>query len=365
MRIVDVQNVNDAYVEGLRYLRSHGAEEDSRVGRVLVAPGPVATVYSAPLRRVLFDPVRDANPFFHLFEALHMLSGRNDARWLDRFVGDFSKRFAEEGGTQHGAYGFRWRNHFDMEGGGNPNLPDQLNTIVRQLKANPKDRRCVLTMWDPVADLGAQKRDLPCNTNIFFRVRTEIEAVGASPAYGMGGAHQEPVDYLDVMVNCRSNDAIMGAYGANAVHMSVLLEYMAGRIGVLPGTYTQNSFNFHAYIKDLLKVGIPSAYGAYPGTSPMGKNWDVWDRDLRDFMEWTESDEPDQEPCEYPDNPWFHQTAEPLFVAHHLWKQGEREHALEIVNNDDHGIAPDWQRAAREWMERRLARMSGKVEEVL
>src|SRR5438132_1676713 len=131
MHILTVGGVNEAYAKGLQFLMKKGKWRPSRAGEVVALDEPLAIVYERPLERVLFNPMRDANPFFHLFEALWLLAGRRDARWLDRFVGDFSSRFAEEDGTLHGSYGFRWRKHFDLDGGGNPNMPDQLDTVVR------------------------------------------------------------------------------------------------------------------------------------------------------------------------------------------------------------------------------------------
>jgi thymidylate synthase len=215
MDVIRARNVNGAYRQGIALLRRKGELQQSRAGEVLVVPNPVTTIYQRPMERVLFDPGRDANPFFHLGEALWMLAGRNDATWLNRFVKDFSSRFAEEDGHQHGAYGFRWRVHFEMEGGGPPSGwfcgPDQLETIIELLKRDPTDRRIVLTMWDPVADLAANKKDIPCNTHAYLRVRQQVDpqSVGLMPV-------------LDITVCCRSNDAIWGAYGANAVHFSVL-----------------------------------------------------------------------------------------------------------------------------------------------
>ena len=207
MYVINARNVNDAYNQGLIHLLKEGEVQDTRAGQVIVLPYPLTTVYEKPTERVLFDPVRDANPFFHLFESLWMLSGRNDATWLDQFVSDFSVRFAEDDGMQHGAYGYRWRNHF---------YNDQLPVLIDILKTNNNDRRAVLTMWDPASDLGVRdKKDIPCNSQAFLRVRK-----------GSSG----PV--LDITVCCRSNDAIWGAYGANAVHFSVLLEYLARMIGV-------------------------------------------------------------------------------------------------------------------------------------
>lgn len=349
MRVINANNVNDAYVTGVQLLRVEGEPQSSRAGKVLVFPEPVTTVYHLPQERVLFDPTRDANPFFSIFESLWMLAGRNDATWLDRFVSDFSVRFAEKDGSMHGAYGFRWRNHFDMEGGGHPNLPDQLDTIVRLLRKDPTDRRVVLQMWDPVADLGAQKRDVPCNTQAYLRVVSgEMEYLGPK---------------LDMTVCCRSNDIIWGAYGANAVHFSVLLEYLARRIGVRIGTYTQISNNYHAYLGVLERIGEPTPPpNPYPSATPMGNDWDKWDVDLKLFMAWAASPAP-EDVTEVYANTWFAETAEPLYLAHHMWRAGHREEAHSFLKSDAYAISPDWKRAGLEWMERRLARSMTRKQE--
>lgn len=346
MHVINATNVNEAYVEGLDYLRNHGCTEVTRAGRVLVAPGPVTTVYEQPQQRVLLDPTRDANPFFHLFESLWMLVGWRDARWLDRFVGDFSERFAEADGNQHGAYGQRWREHFQDWADDCP--MDQLDAVVNLLKRNPSERRAVISMWDPQWDLGQDKKDLPCNTHAYLRVRgTEYDPDAARSGHAV----------LDLTVCCRSNDIIWGAYGANAVHFSVLQEYLAARLGVAVGRYYQVSNNFHAYEDVFERVaGAQSTTSYYPGTVAMVADPVCWDGDLQRFMDWTQRAEPDEEPQVYLGNPWLHETAEPMFIAHMLWKRGDREHALEIVRDEDTWPywAPDWRQAAQEWMERRM-----------
>ena len=125
MLVVQTRNVNHAYRQGVQLLLSQGDRETSRAGDVLVMNQPVTTVYSRPIERVLFDERRDANPFFHLAESIWMLAGRRDGKWLDTYVKDFSSRYAEPNGDIHGAYGYRWRNHF--------NGCDQLITIGEML----------------------------------------------------------------------------------------------------------------------------------------------------------------------------------------------------------------------------------------
>jgi len=218
LRVLEVRNVHAALPQGLDLIAKHSVSRDSRFGKVLVLPWPVATVYSHPLERVIFWEERDANPFFHLYEALWMLAGRNDVEPLLRYVKTFNQ-FSDDGETIHDAYGHRWRKRFHGV--------DQIREIVYALKQNRDDRRCVLQMWSPESDLGRVGKAFPCNLTATFQV-------------GVQGK-------LDMTVFCRSNDMILGAYGANAFHFSMLLEYMAARIGVEPGVYTQISTNMHIY----------------------------------------------------------------------------------------------------------------------
>lgn len=359
MHVIQAVNVNDAYEYGWKHVIAYGKRSNSRAGECYALDEPLAVTYARPEQRVLFDANRDANPFFHLFEALWLLAGRNDARWLDRFVGDFSSRFAEEDGHLHGSYGFRWRKHFDLDGEGNPNLPDQLDTVVRLLKANPDDRRVVIQMWDAVSDLGQQRKDIPCNLMVVPRIR--YGRVKDYAGFGM----DEPEQLLDITVFNRSNDIVWGMFGANAVQFSMLQEYLAGRIGVGIGKYTQISTNAHMYAlhakgNRTARPEYQGFRGGYPSTRPMGSHWDDWDGDLKQFFKWTE--EPEQPfYAHLVANMWFYHTAFPLFIAHVRWKQRCYVDALSVLNDPGFDIAPDWRLAAINWMERRLNRM--KVEE--
>jgi len=193
---------------------------------VLVMPTPVTTVYVNPHERVMFWPQRDANPFLHLYESLWMLAGRNDIAPLIRYAKQF-ENYSDDGSTLHGAYGHRWREHFGF---------DQLEIIVKRLRANVDDRRSVLQMWDCNADLSETdiRKDLPCNTIVSFQVSPALE--------------------LDMTVFCRSNDIVWGAYGANAVHFSFLQEFLALCTGLHIGRYYQVSVNWHGYLSTLKPV---------------------------------------------------------------------------------------------------------------
>lgn len=345
---INVDNVNQALPQGLRWLTFRGAEEDSRNGIVKVSDTPVMTTYSNPRRRVMFSPLRDANPWFHLFESLWMLAGRKDLPWLARF----NKRMAEysdDGGmTQPAAYGHRWRVHFGY---------DQLEAIIEELTRFPDSRRAVLAMWNGggdrdnsilvgVGDMMAAlqgSKDVPCNTHVYFRIRA---------------------GQLDMTVCCRSNDILWGAYGANAVHFSVLQEYMAARLRCTVGVLYQLSNNFHYYAN---VIADPLALAADCETSDYYND----KKRLLGYMPITSPDEalaflPEVERfCEQgiddPENtytaPFIQLTVVPMLHAWEAFKAKEHSWAASHSHNI---VAPDWRVACQEWLERRALRRRQK-----
>ena len=230
MRTIIARNVNSALSTALFNLLQNHELRDSRNGPVMAFPYPVLTEYTNPRERVLFSPLRDANPCFHLMESLWMLAGRKDVKFVATFVKRMAE-FSDDGTTLWGAYGWRWRDFFKF---------DQLQTVIDELKVNPTSRRCVVQMWNAhgirvrsgethmtdlhVATTGG--KDVPCNTALYFDMRD---------------------GRMNMTITCRSNDIVWGAYGANAVHMSMLLEYMAAAVGVPVGRMWQFSNDLHLY----------------------------------------------------------------------------------------------------------------------
>jgi thymidylate synthase len=340
-------------------------EEDSRAGPVLVVPEPVTTVYERSRERVLFCPTRDANPFFHLIEALWMLAGRADARTLNRYVSDFGQRFAEPDGTIHGAYGHRWRHALGL---------DQLDAVVTKLQLNPGDRQAVIQMWNAVPeglygsnDLVAFWRDRPCNTHCYVRVRREERLThnGGVIRDGAGGQmdYVEPevqsFPVLDLTVLCRSNDAIWGAYGANAVHFSVLQEYLAARLGAEVGLMYQVSNNFHVY-QDVWEAKRPSdeqvnaAESVSLGCMPMFSAPRWIDHDVQMFFDWHDSlwgGGVEGRPTYH--NEWFARTAQRVARA---WFSYRAQRTLDAALSMARAVGcPAWRTACVEWLMRRGA----------
>lgn len=219
--VIRANNVNQAFKEAIWWIRTSGVRESSRNGPVLVAPGPVITEYGMTSERVLFSPRRDANGVFHLLESLWMLAGESDLT----FLLPFNPRMAEyaTNNIQWGAYGRRWRGFFGH---------DQIKDAITTLSRDPDSRRAVIGMWDSILDLNHEGPDIPCNTHIYLDLRP------LKP----GGDR-----VLNMTVCCRSNDILWGAYGANAVHFSVLQEVIAHELRVEMGAYRQISNNFHIY----------------------------------------------------------------------------------------------------------------------
>lgn len=339
MQVIGVRNVGQGLPEALRQLMQYGVPRQSRNGEVLEFPVPVTTVYRNPRERVLFWPQRDANPFFHFFESLWMLNGGRDVNYVAKFVTRM-RSFSDDGKTFNGAYGYRWRRHFGL---------DQLNWVVSRLKTDPNDRRVVLSMWDGSHDpyeADNNSKDVPCNTHIYFRVS------------GRG---------LDMTVCCRSNDLIWGCYGANAVHFSMLQEYVASSLGIEVGCYWQVSNNLHAYrstLDPLLELIDYTADG-FSALEPscmysenlvvpynlMSVDSKIWLQDLEVFIQ-------DPEVIGFRD-PFFRRVAKPMYMAHKAWQENKSlegyEHAKEIIYQCG---ATDWLLASAQWLDRRKDRLN-------
>ncbi len=354
--VIRVRNVNTALLYGLSWLAEFGSLNGSRNGSVLVAPGPVLTLYERPQERVMFSALRDANPFFHLYECIWMLAGRQDAASVARYAKTMES-FAE-GGVLAGSYGHRWRRHFEF---------DQLPHIAELLRRDPKTRRAVLTMWDPVADLelGAQSKDVPCNTHVYFDLTTGV---------------------LNMTVGNRSNDIVWGAYGANAVHMSFLQEVVAAAVDVPVGAYLQVSNNFHTYlerpdVQRLIRAKEDDPDGGYAVLYEPDNRYTAgvagarvrpvragffWDLDV--FLDQCQDLAGDPDPVQalrsgkITEYGFLRGVVRPLLAAHKAHKDGDTREALILLEQFCEDC--DWKVAAQEWLKRRLTAQLQKEEGV-
>jgi hypothetical protein len=302
-----------------------GAECSSRNGKVMRLPFPAILEYTNPAERVLFDPDRDANPFFHLFESIWMLSGSNEVLLPARYAKQI-REYSDDGVTLHGAYGHRWRLHFGV---------DQIEQVISMLRRDPDTRRAVIGMWDPHSDLDRASKDLPCNTHIYFDVNAP---------------------FLNMTVCNRSNDLVWGACGANAVHLSFLHEYIALATGFLQGTYYQFTNNLHVYEKHwpLFDLGVISDRDSDRDSDPYSA------RRVQPVPLFQTHDERQNfdADCRYWTDPsydirtaYFAGVVIPLRKAWDAYKSGDTMWALQYIQDC---VAPDWRLACKEWIERRV-----------
>lgn len=204
---VRASSVDEALSEWLWRLKSMDLKvELTRNGPVYRIPDVCITEFVPKFQRVSLCPVRDANPFFHFFEALWILAGRSDVE----FVAQFNPRmreFSDDDITFAGSYGRRYGQH--------------LPKMVSLLSGDPATRRAIIA-----GDVGLEGKDVPCNFAIHFLVEKGS---------------------LNLYVFNRSNDLIWGLCGANAVHFSYILEYVARSTGLPRGNQVHISSNLHLY----------------------------------------------------------------------------------------------------------------------
>lgn len=376
-KVLVADNVNGAFHIGLNFIRCNGEALETRNGTAYVLPHALITHYKHPQHRLLFNEKRDANPFFHLFESLWMLAGRNDVEFVAYYAANMAS-FSDDGKTLNGAYGYRWRHQYGV---------DQLEELVSILKADPGSRRAILQMWGTEDDLlpgGRGCKDVCCNMLVKYRV-----------------LHGK----LNAYVLCRSNDMVFGGYGANAFHFSFLQEYLADRLDLEVGFYEQVSLDAHMYTEGLygkkLWVNLQSTldgtseevmrnpYSDAKGDpvmfslSPLSLNVslvhlgklkvrlgptvlrnpkaETFDSELKQLLDnqWTV-------PSENFASPYLRLVVSPLMHAHRMHKTGNTQQAIDRIRRAHHDLQQalfgmgvselslDIFQACSEWLARRL-----------
>jgi thymidylate synthase len=275
-------------------------------------------------------------------EALWILAGRNDVAWVCRYLENL-RRYSDDGVTFNAAYGHRMRKHFvryNVRGIKNETFiadvdeVDQLLGVIRHLKSDRDSRRAVMSFWDPTRDLGLDSKDIPCNDALMFKVRD--------------GA-------LDLTVCCRSNDAIWGAYGANAVQFSMIQEFVAGALQIPIGHYRQISDSFHIYVDNEAWRRVETIQAlADPYANHEVINYplfveqidhSLWLEQLGWFME----DKWHPGMCSF-----FKDVAFPIKQAWDCYKEGQEGTKIaKAIEQLKDCRAIDWKRACIEWLLRR------------
>jgi len=337
MKVINARNVNEALQLGVNYIFQEGVTVNSRNGMTLEAPTPVATVYQKPNERVLIDPVRDANPFFHFFESLWILAGRKDVEFLTEFNKQMAL-YSDDGEEFNAPYGYRMRNGVNIDN-------DQILNVISILNEDKDSRQAVIQIWDE-ADLYKKTKDKACNMSVVFKIRKDNK--------------------LHITVYNRSNDMLWGAYGANVVQFSMLQEYVAAALDRKIGTYTQVSNSYHVYLTGKggeltqkmkerhFNRGIifdPYTTDEMVNMSIDPYDFEAFDHDLRLFFD--SYDEDRLEACldKTYNSPYFTMLVLPMlrtFRTHKLIGPGEALRQLDSIGSDD------WAIACEQWLRNRI-----------
>jgi thymidylate synthase len=250
------RNLTEALTNSLAKLLSEGATVPSRNGETKEIYAHQVLIEN-PKERVVMTPARGANLFAQLAESMWVLGGRDDMKFLSRYL-PRAPDYSDDGVVWRGAYGPRmraWPMDSSPEGiavrktvealGAPPEFlhgdtryssysltnpragthVDQLEECVKLLCEDPETRRAVMIIFDPARDY-CQSKDIPCNNWLHFLIR--------------GGK-------LNLTVGVRSNDAIWGFSGINMFEWSVLQEMVAHWVGAEVGTMAYTASSFHLY----------------------------------------------------------------------------------------------------------------------
>lgn len=322
---IAARNAHTMLPVALQYMLDNAKGQESRNGPVLSLTDPCILEYARPFERVVLHEERNANPFFHLMECLWMMAGRNDVGFVSHYVKTMAN-YSDDGLTFNAAYGHRWRVHFGK---------DQLEFLVRELRADPKSRRAVLGIWDARQDLGLMSRDLPCNIAATFRI--------------VDGA-------VDMTVFNRSNDIVWGALGANVVHFSFLHEFVSLALQRDVGRYWQISTNMHLYVKNHIDLADTLGSREAKPCPYTVNNWhpfpimnvepEQWFKDLAMVIENGHAGAIGIK------EPFFKKVVLPMMASWEAYQNGEWQMAL----TQAHEVTdPAWQQACLEWLNRRRA----------
>lgn len=214
-------DVNEALPLLLRKLEKDGHEVGSRAGRTRELTH-IGITLDKPLNREILLEHRKPSIAAQIAETVWVLSGGDDIGWLSHYL-PRAADFSDDGDRWRAAYGARLRSWRKRDGSGD--VVDQLRYVVEHLQQSPGSRQAVMSIWDPVIDTSPGK-DIPCNDWLHFISR-----------------HGQ----LDLHVSIRSNDIVWGWSGVNQFEWSVLLEVVAGLVGLNVGALHFSTTSLHIY----------------------------------------------------------------------------------------------------------------------
>lgn len=235
-------NPSQLYFDSLVTTIAKGDEVAPR-GKRIREIRPVVFKFQNPRNRVTFLKGRKINPFFQLAEALWILRGRADVKWLEKFNKNIAQ-FSDDGVYFNAPYGERLRFWGKNDASAYIYNPlDQLVDVYHKIKKDKETRQAVAIIYNPLFDNHTYGgKDTPCNIALTFKVRNEK---------------------LDLTVFNRSNDLHWGTMGANLCQFSTIQEVVASWLGLEVGDYHQITDSLHVYLDDYGAKETDKIFEAY------------------------------------------------------------------------------------------------------
>ncbi len=218
-----------------------------------------------------------------------------------------------------------------------------------------------------------------CNLSVCFSVEQgvcrECNGAGTVPNLIVGDAgyygecvcpkcnaspHDQP-QFLNMTVFNRSNDMILGMLGANAVHFSILQEYVALALGLQVGKYNQITNNLHIYTSNWKPEVWMKPWVNYQDCEmysvPLVRDLGVFDIECKELVN---RHQRDAIANEHYVEPFIQHVAQPMCIAFHHHKRRQYDRALATVRT----VADDWWRVAGlTWLQKRADSHANRVGE--
>jgi dihydrofolate reductase/thymidylate synthase len=268
------------YLDLVQRIITHGAERRDRTGTGTLS------IFGAQMRFSLRNDVMPLLTTKRVFwrgvaeEMLWFIGGRTNAAELQAkkihiWDGNGSREFLDANGLAHRetgdlgpVYGFQWRHfgakytdmHTDYTGQG----IDQLQNCIDAIKANPSDRRIILSAWNPL-DLNEMALP-PCHMMCQFYVSNNEE--------------------LSCQMYQRSADMGLGV-PFNIASYALLTRLVAHVCGLKCGDFVHTIGDAHVYLNhvDALKEQLTRSPTAFPTLhiNPLKVNGSIDDFVIGDF----------------------------------------------------------------------------------
>src|SRR3990167_472840 len=241
MKIFQSRNSNHLYLPTLRYILKNGKSVNPR-GLKTKELHPAVTIIEKPRERFLSCYGRNINPFFLVAEAVWILSGSGDVKWINHYNSQLNK-YDDGYPDFHGAYGIRMRRYGRYKDArrhilwGVTGEIDQLKEVYKKLKKDKFTRQAVINLWNPFFDNEEGSKDYPCNNISYFKIRN---------------------NKLHLHQALRSNDVNLGLYPTNVFQFSMIHEYLASALGIEVGHLLFFSDSLHCYIDGETKKLVKS-----------------------------------------------------------------------------------------------------------